>query len=329
MFRFSKLGGRVIIKKAHRVINRYVNEEVIHHKCNRRPISFLLNEYTKGNRYHTQLNSISRANQNNLEVQRKTILRHPIVHNIFHLSRSSLNHLGHLNLNPLSQRWCAHNHYRMTSSSITNQRELYNSHRHNSGTSVQLQSYIHQIHSIHNIPTKKRSIPLTTNYSTNSSKTVKDIIYNQISKMNDPISRKYSNKVHDHVQNPLHKNHSQEVPIISKLELENIILTRSSKKAMPYYLIDVRNSDEFAKQRIPTARHIPLNDLPKALSLSREDFTEQFGFNKWHDRDKLIFYCTAGVRSELGCKLAIRHGLKNVYNYKGSVMEWFGKNFIK
>ena len=54
--------------------------------------------------------------------------------------------------------------------------------------------------------------------------------------------------------------------------------------------------------------HIPLQEVPEALTLSDSEFEDQFGAPKPKENDQILFYCMAGVRSrnaalqfELGC----------------------------
>ena len=54
--------------------------------------------------------------------------------------------------------------------------------------------------------------------------------------------------------------------------------------------------------------HIPLQEVPEALTLSESEFEDQFGAPKPKENDQILFYCMAGVRSrnaalqfELGC----------------------------
>lgn len=37
----------------------------------------------------------------------------------------------------------------------------------------------------------------------------------------------------------------------------------------------------------------------------------------------IVFYCHAGVRSEVAALVASQFGFKNVRNYRGGAMEWF------
>jgi rhodanese-related sulfurtransferase len=74
-------------------------------------------------------------------------------------------------------------------------------------------------------------------------------------------------------------------------------------------IIDVRNAVELSDGRLPGARHVPLDQLrasPKAMLL----------------RDRVIFVCAAGVRSQAAAKIAEASGLREVYNLSGGARGW-------
>ena len=59
-----------------------------------------------------------------------------------------------------------------------------------------------------------------------------------------------------------------------------------------------------------------------ALQLSQSQFEETFGAPKPEKDDELVFYCMAGVRSELAAKEFIKAGYTNVANYQGGWLDW-------
>jgi rhodanese-related sulfurtransferase len=66
-------------------------------------------------------------------------------------------------------------------------------------------------------------------------------------------------------------------------------------------IVDVRNPDEFARGHIPGARNVPLDDFkaePKAKL----------------PRDKILFVCARGIRSQSAAELAVQIGFSDVAN---------------
>jgi len=108
------------------------------------------------------------------------------------------------------------------------------------------------------------------------------------------------------------------IPTMEKTQLEHLIRTKSE-----YTLIDVRNSFELDFGVIPTAVHIPLDQLDGALRMSPDSFEKKYNA-KLNGDQQLIFYCLMGSRSAKATELAFRHGFTKAVNYKGSFGEWFG-----
>ena len=50
--------------------------------------------------------------------------------------------------------------------------------------------------------------------------------------------------------------------------------------------------------QIPTAKNIPLGEVPKAVALSAKEFEAKYGFPKPAKNSVIVLYCRAGVRSE-------------------------------
>lgn len=91
-------------------------------------------------------------------------------------------------------------------------------------------------------------------------------------------------------------------------------------------LIDVREPSELLQTgRIPTAKSVPISSAPDAFFMSDEDFETKFGFPRPTEKDEVIFYCKAGVRSRQAALLAGQarpmFGGK-VGNYNGSWLDW-------
>jgi rhodanese-related sulfurtransferase len=74
-------------------------------------------------------------------------------------------------------------------------------------------------------------------------------------------------------------------------------------------LVDVREPHEWARGRIPGARHVPLRVLATA---PRE-----------HLRDRpVIFVCAHGMRSQTACTIAERAGASAAFTIDGGTVRW-------
>lgn len=73
-------------------------------------------------------------------------------------------------------------------------------------------------------------------------------------------------------------------------------------------LVDVREVDEWQAAHAPSARHIPLRDLPSQLPALR-------------GTRPVAFVCRSGNRSELATDLARREGI-DALNVDGGLLAW-------
>ena len=91
---------------------------------------------------------------------------------------------------------------------------------------------------------------------------------------------------------------------------------------------------------IPSSVHVPLADLPAALSMQDGAFERAYGCSKPAREQELIFYCKKGIRSTTACEVALESGYKksvycslygeihlisrlhSILNYKGSWLDW-------
>jgi hydroxyacylglutathione hydrolase len=81
-----------------------------------------------------------------------------------------------------------------------------------------------------------------------------------------------------------------------------------------YYVIDVRNRNEWESGHIPGANHLMLGNLKeKLVSIPK---------NK-----KIIVQCQSGARSAIGVSVLQANGFKNVLNMKGGFSAWKDKGF--
>ncbi|KAI0762776.1 Rhodanese-like protein [Fomes fomentarius] len=109
--------------------------------------------------------------------------------------------------------------------------------------------------------------------------------------------------------------------IITYEELKPKTLQPSPDK----YLIDVREPDEVLQGSIPSAVNLPLSVISTALHLPPAEFKEKYGFEKPRQDQELTFYCRSGVRSASAADVAKRNGYTNLINYKGSWLDWTGR----
>jgi adenylyltransferase/sulfurtransferase len=74
-------------------------------------------------------------------------------------------------------------------------------------------------------------------------------------------------------------------------------------------VVDVREPQEWALGRIPTARLIPLADLPSAL-------------NTLDSARDVVVYCKGGVRSAKAARQLQAAGFRKVWNLTGGILRW-------
>lgn len=76
-------------------------------------------------------------------------------------------------------------------------------------------------------------------------------------------------------------------------------------------VLDVRDTSEWAKGRIPNARHITLGQLEDRLS----------ELDKFKERP-IIVYCASGNRSATACGKLKKAGFAQVFNLAGGLPAW-------
>ncbi|MBI4819417.1 MAG: helix-turn-helix domain-containing protein [Deltaproteobacteria bacterium] len=89
---------------------------------------------------------------------------------------------------------------------------------------------------------------------------------------------------------------------LSILDAQHIGLTS-------FDVVDVREPDEFARGHLPGARSVPLSKL-----------TESLGDHL--PRDKVLFVCAKGMRSQVAASAAEKFGLGEVYSLEGGTLAW-------
>ncbi len=76
-------------------------------------------------------------------------------------------------------------------------------------------------------------------------------------------------------------------------------------------VLDVRADSEFADERIPKARHIPLGQLQKRVK-ELEKFKAR----------PIVAVCRTGSRSAHACRILKKAGFNNVSNLTGGMSAW-------
>lgn len=79
------------------------------------------------------------------------------------------------------------------------------------------------------------------------------------------------------------------------------------------FVLDVRTNAEYAKQRIPGAKLIPVEDLEM-----RHQTELPTGSGK------ILVYCAGGDRSRLACDFLSRQNYPNIYLLKNGLQGWMG-----
>jgi rhodanese-related sulfurtransferase len=74
-------------------------------------------------------------------------------------------------------------------------------------------------------------------------------------------------------------------------------------------VVDVREIAEWQTGHMPAARHVALSRL-------------RLGAKPYLTRDKVLFVCAAGMRSNMAAQLASSIGLTEVYNLVGGTRAW-------
>lgn len=72
-------------------------------------------------------------------------------------------------------------------------------------------------------------------------------------------------------------------------------------------IIDVRDPRDWASGHVPGARNLPLDDLKANPTLPR---------------DRILFVCARGMRSQTAAKIADRQGMNEVYSLDGGMLDW-------
>jgi rhodanese-related sulfurtransferase len=91
------------------------------------------------------------------------------------------------------------------------------------------------------------------------------------------------------------------------------LLLENASSANNVCLLDVRTKAEFAKQRIPGAKLIPVEELEVRYETEIPA-----------DAEKILVYCAGGDRSRLACDFLSRQNYANIYWLQNGLQGWPG-----
>ena len=80
-------------------------------------------------------------------------------------------------------------------------------------------------------------------------------------------------------------------------------------QGVPPQLVDVRNTDEFARGAIAGARHIELTALPARRT-------------ELDPGSPVVVYCLSGARSAKACAYLAQQGFDRLYHLEGGIAAW-------
>ena len=76
-----------------------------------------------------------------------------------------------------------------------------------------------------------------------------------------------------------------------------------------FELLDIRSEPEVQQGILPGSKHLPMHLIPLKL----QDLPK--------DRD-VVLYCRSGARSFHACAFLMQHGVRNVINLRGGILDW-------
>ena len=98
-------------------------------------------------------------------------------------------------------------------------------------------------------------------------------------------------------------------PGLKEGEIEPVDVKAKMDRGDRFVLIDVREPHEYQICKIPSARLIPLGELPKRI-------------NELDSADDIVVHCKSGVRSAKAADFLKQAGFKKVLNMKGGILAW-------
>ncbi len=101
-------------------------------------------------------------------------------------------------------------------------------------------------------------------------------------------------------------------PVAAEGDIDPVEVKAKLDRGDPFVLIDVREPHEYQICRIPSAKLIPLGDLPKRV-------------NELDSADEIVAHCKSGVRSAKAVEFLKQAGFRKVRNMKGGILAWSDK----
>ena len=95
-------------------------------------------------------------------------------------------------------------------------------------------------------------------------------------------------------------------------EIDPIEVKAKIDRGDRFVLIDVREPHEYQICNIPTAKLIPLGELPKRV-------------NELDSADEIVAHCKSGMRSAKAIAFLRQQGFTKLRNLKGGILAWADK----
>ncbi len=108
------------------------------------------------------------------------------------------------------------------------------------------------------------------------------------------------------------------LPHVQQINVDE--LNAKIENSEDFFLIDIRQPEEFEKSNIPYSTSIPRGLLE--LKIADKTFWEE---EQWHapkKDDEIIIYCKKGLRGIMATKSLLELGYSNVKNLKGGISAW-------
>src|SRR6266481_1986978 len=101
-------------------------------------------------------------------------------------------------------------------------------------------------------------------------------------------------------------------PGVAEGEIDPVEVKAKIDRGDRFVLIDVREPHEYQICNIPSAKLIPLGELPKRV-------------NELNSADEIVAHCKSGMRSAKAVDFLKQAGFKKVKNMKGGILAWSDK----